>query len=79
MYDFCPEPFNIIDIESRITDKNPYVVCALQEAMRMTDLLVFMKRSLEELTLGLDGASTCPLPWKRCRMESTATLCPRAG
>ena len=56
MYDFCPEPFNIIDIESRITDKNPYVVCALQEAMRMTDLLVFMKRSLEELTLGLDGA-----------------------
>ena len=56
MYDFCPEPFNIIEIESRIKDNNPFVVCALQEAMRMTDLLVFMKRSLEELTLGLDGA-----------------------
>ena len=56
MYDFCPEPFNIIEIESRIKDSNPYVVCALQEAMRMTDLLTFMKRSLEELTLGLDGA-----------------------
>ncbi|MDB0053515.1 hypothetical protein N9F40_00610, partial [bacterium] len=41
---------------SRIKDSNPYVVCALQEAMRMTDLLTFMKRSLEELTLGLDGA-----------------------
>ena len=56
MYDFCPEPFNIIEIESRVKDNNPFVVCALQEAMRMTDLLVFMKRSLEELTLGLDGA-----------------------
>jgi dynein heavy chain, axonemal len=56
MYDFCPEPFNLIDIESRIEDKNPYVVCALQEAGRMTDLLNFIKRSLEELTLGLDGA-----------------------
>ena len=28
MYDFCPEPFNLIDIESRIVDKNPYVVRA---------------------------------------------------
>ena len=56
MYDFCPEPFNIIEIESRIKDSNPYTVCALQEAMRMTDLLTFVKRSLEELTLGLDGA-----------------------
>lgn len=56
MIDSCPEPFNMIDIESRIQDKNPYVVCALQEATRMTDLLVFLRRSLEELTLGLDGA-----------------------
>ena len=56
MYDTCPEPFIVIDIESRVTDKNPYVVCAIQEATRMTDLLIFIKRSLEELTLGLDGA-----------------------
>jgi dynein heavy chain len=56
MLDTCPEPFNMIDIESRIVDKNPYVVCALQEASRMTDLVRFMRRSLEELTLGLDGA-----------------------
>jgi len=56
MLESCPEAFSIIDIESRIGDKNPYAVCALQEAVRMTDLVIFIRRSLEELTLGLDGA-----------------------
>jgi dynein heavy chain len=56
MLERLPEPFNFVDIESRIVDKNPYVVCALQEVIRMNDLLVFIRRSLEELTLGLDGA-----------------------
>lgn len=41
---------------ARIKDKNPYVVVALQEATRMNNLLVEMRRSLEELNLGLDGA-----------------------
>jgi len=31
MLERLPEPFNFVDIESRIVDKNPYVVCALQE------------------------------------------------
>jgi len=56
MLESCPEPFNMVDIESRIVDKNPYVVCALQETTRMIDLVIFIRRSLEELTLGLDGA-----------------------
>jgi len=56
MLETCPEPFNLIDIESRIVDKNPYVVCALQETTRMIDLVNFIRRALEELTLGLDGS-----------------------
>ena len=37
-------------------EKSPYVVVALQEAVRMNGLLEEMKRSMEELQLGLDGA-----------------------
>ena len=51
-------PFNIIEIESRVPEEKqgtPYVVSALQEATRMTDLVVFMALSLKELTLGLNG------------------------
>jgi len=51
-----PEEFNMIDVLARVVDKNPYVVCALQEATRMNDLIAYCRRSLEELTLGLDGA-----------------------
>jgi dynein heavy chain len=52
MLDSCPQPFNMIDIESRVQDLNPYAVCAMQEAGRMIDLVVFLRRSLEELMLG---------------------------
>ncbi len=54
--DKLPEPFNMIEIELRVKDKTPYVVVALQEANRMSNLLVEMKRSMDELQLGLDGA-----------------------
>ena len=37
-------------------EKTPYVVVALQEAVRMNTLLEEMRRSMEELLLGLDGA-----------------------
>uniref|UniRef100_A0A7S0WPT2 Dynein heavy chain n=2 Tax=Pyramimonas obovata TaxID=1411642 RepID=A0A7S0WPT2_9CHLO len=56
MLERLPEEFNMIDMESRIVDKNPYVVCALQESIRMNGMISFIRRSLEELTLGLDGA-----------------------
>jgi dynein heavy chain, axonemal len=51
-----PDQFDIFDIESRVEDKTPYVVVALQEAARMNSLLVEMKRSMDELLLGLDGS-----------------------
>lgn len=51
-----PELFNMVEIEARVADKTPFVVVALQEATRMNNLLAEMKRSMEELTLGLDGS-----------------------
>ncbi|GBF93145.1 dynein alpha flagellar outer arm [Raphidocelis subcapitata] len=51
-----PAPFVIADIEGRVKDKTPYVVVALQEATRMNALLAEMRRGMEELQLGLDGA-----------------------
>eukprot|EP00884_Botryococcus_braunii_P010094 jgi/Botrbrau1/19086/Bobra.0077s0003.2 len=51
-----PTPFNMIEVESRVKEKTPYVVVALQEAERANTVITEMKRSLEELQLGLDGA-----------------------
>ncbi len=51
-----PEPFNMVEVEWRVKEKTPYVVVALQEANRMNGLLTEMKRSMDELLLGLDGA-----------------------
>lgn len=51
-----PEELNMVEIESRVKEKTPYVVAALQETGRMNGLLSEMRRSMEELTLGLDGA-----------------------
>ncbi len=51
-----PEAFNMVEVELRVKDKTPFVVVALQEATRMNALLFEMKRSMEELQLGLDGA-----------------------
>lgn len=54
--DKLPEAFNMVEVEARIKDQTPYVVVALQEAWRMNALVIEMKRSMEELLLGLDGA-----------------------
>jgi dynein heavy chain len=51
-----PAPFDLIDIDARAKLKTPYVVAALQEAARMNALLGEMRRGLDELQLGLDGA-----------------------
>lgn len=45
-----------MQVEGRVKDKTPYVVVALQEAERANTLVREMRRSLEELQLGLDGA-----------------------
>ncbi|GAB4813657.1 hypothetical protein N2152v2_000703 [Parachlorella kessleri] len=51
-----PPLFNIIEIETRVKERTPYINVALQEVTRMNALLGEMKRSMEELRLGLDGA-----------------------
>lgn len=51
-----PEGLNLIEIETRIKVSSPYNVIALQETSRLNVLLEDMKRSMEELQLGLDGA-----------------------
>eukprot|EP00891_Asterochloris_glomerata_P001316 jgi/Astpho2/1316/Aster-06188 len=51
-----PEEINMVEVEARVREKTPYVVVALQEAVRMNTLLEEMRRSMEELLLGLDGA-----------------------
>ena len=51
-----PPPLNLIEIEASVKETTPFVVVALQEATRMNALLAEMKRSMEELQLGLDGA-----------------------
>lgn len=48
--------FNMLEIQSRITDKSPYIVVCLQECERMNVLLNVIKLTLEELRLGLTGA-----------------------
>ena len=52
----CKDPFNMLEINSRVTEKSPYVVVCLQECDRMNMLLSEIHRSLNELKLGLQGA-----------------------
>lgn len=54
--DRTPSNFNMITINERIKDKNPFVVVALQECERMNGLLGEIKTTLEDLQLGLSGA-----------------------
>lgn len=58
-------------MESRVKEKSPYVVVALQEAERANAVVTEMKRSLEELQLGLDGALNMS-----DRMEQLSAGCP---
>jgi dynein heavy chain len=54
-----PAEFSMLDITAKIKDpkdKTPYVVVCLQECERMNTLLGEIKRSLEDLRLGLTGA-----------------------
>ena len=51
-----PDALDMIDIESRVKSKTPYVICALQEAARLNNLFAVMRKSMDELQLGLEGA-----------------------
>lgn len=48
-----PEEFNITELQSKVEEKTPYVLVALQECERMNNLTSEIRRSLKELDLGL--------------------------
>ena len=48
-----PEQFSMVELVSRIEEKTPYVLVALQECERMNGLTQEIRRSLKELDLGL--------------------------
>lgn len=52
----CPVDLNIFDIVAKIKEKTPFNVVALQECERMNVLLGEIRKSLEDLRLGLTGA-----------------------
>lgn len=46
----------MLDIQSKIKEKTPYIVVCLQECERMNILLGEIRKTLEDLRLGLTGA-----------------------
>lgn len=48
-----PIDFNMIEITGKVKEKTPYIVVCLQECERMNGLLGEIKRSLEDLRLGM--------------------------
>lgn len=51
-----PADYVMLDITSKVKDKTPFIVVCLQECERMNVLLGEIKRTLEDLRLGLTGA-----------------------
>uniref|UniRef100_A0A2H8TNS3 Dynein beta chain, ciliary n=1 Tax=Melanaphis sacchari TaxID=742174 RepID=A0A2H8TNS3_9HEMI len=56
--DKVPEPFNLIDMMSKVEEQTPYVIVSFQECERMNSLMNEIRRSLKELHLGLKGELT---------------------
>lgn len=50
-----PPAYNMIDINSRVKERSPYVVVCLQECERMNTLTGTIRLSLEELNAGMLG------------------------
>ena len=55
-----PAEFNMVEVQERADPKlkdadSPFVLVALQECTNMNDLLVEMRRSLDELQKGQNG------------------------
>ncbi|KAM6297472.1 dynein axonemal heavy chain 17 [Aegotheles albertisi] len=85
-----PEPFNMVEMMAKAEEKTPYVVVALQECERMNILTHEIRRSLQELDLGLKGELTItsdmeelanalfydsvPEPWTRYAYPSLLSL-----
>ncbi|XP_014471080.1 PREDICTED: dynein beta chain, ciliary-like [Dinoponera quadriceps] len=58
LLDKLPEQFNMQELMSKVEDRTPFVIVALQECERMNALTNELKRSLGELDLGLKGELT---------------------
>jgi dynein heavy chain len=52
----CPPDLNLMEIQGKIKEKTPFIVVCLQECERMNLLLGEIRKSLEDLRLGLTGA-----------------------
>lgn len=60
-----PEPFNIIELKSRVVEATPYVIVCLQESERMNNLTHVVRTMLSDLDDGLKGAKTSLTRWSR--------------
>ncbi|XP_060831118.1 dynein beta chain, ciliary-like [Bombus pascuorum] len=58
LLDKLPEEFNMLELYSKVEDRTPFVTVALQECERMNLLCEELRRSLQELELGLKGELT---------------------
>ncbi|XP_047455882.1 dynein axonemal heavy chain 11 [Mugil cephalus] len=85
-----PEEYNMAELISKTTERNPYILVCFQECERMNLLLAEIRKSLNELDLGLKGELTIsstmetlqsalfsdsvPHSWARLACPSTKTL-----
>nr|XP_019948992.1 PREDICTED: dynein heavy chain 11, axonemal [Paralichthys olivaceus] len=85
-----PEEYNMGEMLTKATERSPYVLVCLQECERMNLLLAEMRKSLNELDLGLKGdltisssmetlqsalfSDSVPGSWARLAYPSTKTL-----
>ncbi|XP_076749810.1 dynein beta chain, ciliary-like [Xylocopa sonorina] len=58
LLDKLPEEFNMQELQAKVEERTPYVTVALQECERMNLLCEELRRSLQELDLGLSGELT---------------------
>ncbi|GAA6224990.1 dynein heavy chain 11, axonemal-like isoform X1 [Lates japonicus] len=88
--DKLPEEYNMAEILTKTTERSPYVLVCFQECERMNLLLAEIRKSLNELDLGLKGELTMsssmetlqsslftdsvPCSWARLAYPSTKTL-----
>ncbi|XP_074510014.1 dynein axonemal heavy chain 11 [Sebastes fasciatus] len=88
--DKLPEEYNMAEIITKTTERSPYILVCFQECERMNLLLAEIRKSLNELDLGLKGELTIsssmetlqsalfndsvPDSWARLAYPSTKTL-----
>uniref|UniRef100_A0A672ZPD5 Dynein, axonemal, heavy chain 11 n=1 Tax=Sphaeramia orbicularis TaxID=375764 RepID=A0A672ZPD5_9TELE len=88
--DKLPEEYNMAEMAAKTAERTPYILVCLQECERMNQLLAEIRRSLNELELGLKGELTIsvsmealqsalftdavPDSWARLAYPSTKTL-----